>query len=92
MEAATYMKKMRKHVGSNGMVKKMKGKNQVSGRRTAYKPKVAEIMCKQRTFGCSSLYHAVAFPAIPPHLDRDDYRSEGSERGGARKRAKLSLR
>ncbi len=31
-------------------------------------------------------------PAIPPHLDRDDYRSEGSERGGARKRAKLSLR
>ena len=46
VDAATYMKRIRKHVGGDGMVKKMKGKNQVSGRRRAYKQKVAEIMCQ----------------------------------------------
>ncbi len=64
VDAATYMKKIRKHVGGNGMVKRMKGKNVVSGQRTAYKQKVVEIMCHQKTFGCSSMGHYVACVSV----------------------------
>ena len=91
IDAATYMKKLRKHTEGNGMVKRGRGKNASCNQKTAYKQKVAEMMCANKVFGCSSSGHAVAFPPAPPHMDRDDYRDESSERGGARKRARLSL-
>ena len=73
------------------MVKRGKGKNASCNQKTAYKQKVAEMMCANKVFGCSSSGHAVAFPAAPHHMDREDYREESSERGGARKSARLSL-